>query len=114
MKQMLTLSPLLFIFQAKIIGNYVTNEVRRGGATYVATGRGLPTERRPFIGEVEKNSLKIKVEKGTPKVGGLYLDYAQHTYYDGVRLLLGGVLVVVAGGSSAADGVTNSYTTQLS
>merc|ERR1712176_547964 len=56
MKQMLTLSPLLFIFQAKIIGNYVTNEVRRGGATYVATGRGLPTERRPFIGEVAEGS----------------------------------------------------------
>ena len=29
----------------------VINEIRYGGATYVNTGRGLPTDRRPFIGE---------------------------------------------------------------
>ena len=29
----------------------VINEIRYGGATYVSTGRGLPTDRRPFIGE---------------------------------------------------------------
>lgn len=50
-KQFLTLSPLHFIFQAKIIGYYVMNELRYGGAQYVATGRGLPTERRDFIGK---------------------------------------------------------------
>ena len=69
---------LMFIFQAKIIGHYaawhehshrpsmsgiachqshhhhqVINEIRYGGATYVSTGRGLPTDRRPFIGEAQ-------------------------------------------------------------
>lgn len=29
----------------------VINEIRYGGASYVSTGRGLPTDRRPFIGE---------------------------------------------------------------
>mmetsp|Transcript_61921 Transcript_61921/g.164550 ORF Transcript_61921/g.164550 Transcript_61921/m.164550 type:complete len:2073 (-) Transcript_61921:147-6365(-) len=48
--QLVTLSPLHFIFQAKIIGNYVSNEIRYGGANYVATGRGLPNERKRFIG----------------------------------------------------------------
>jgi len=97
-KQLCTLSPLMFIFQAKIIGSYVTNEFRYGGATYVATGRGLPTERRPFIGEVEEKSLKLK------KVGGLYLDYAKIAYYDGALLLSSCVFIVLAGGTKASEG----------
>jgi len=91
-----TLSPLMFIFQGKVIGSYATNEFRYGGATYVATGRGLPTERRPFIGEAEETGLKLK------KVGGLYLDYAAIAYYDGLMLLLGTVFVIVAGGINKA------------
>merc|ERR1719343_258840 len=66
----LTLSPFLFIFQSKCIGHYIVNEFRYGGATYVATGRGLPTERRPFVGEMKDRSkgfLKMA------KVGGLDL-----------------------------------------
>lgn len=94
MKQILTLSPLLFIFQAKVIGTYVVSELRTGGATYVSTGRGLPTERRPFLGDVEPKGIKIK------KVGGLYLDYASIAYYDGATLLVGCILVVLAGGMS--------------
>merc|ERR1719203_797940 len=46
---LLTLSPLMFIFQAKTIGFYITNEFRYGGASYVATGRGLPIERLPIL-----------------------------------------------------------------
>jgi len=88
--QLLTLSPLLFMFQAKTIGSYVVNEIRFGGATYVSTGRGLPTERRPFILYKDK------------KFGGLYLDYATLAYYDGVMLLALSVLVVLAGGLSEA------------
>jgi len=88
--QLLTLSPLLFIFQAKTIGSYVVNEIRFGGATYVSTGRGLPTERRPFI--LHKNK----------KFGGLYLDYAMLAYYDGVMLLCLSLFVVLAGGLSDA------------
>jgi len=91
-KQMCTLSPLMFIFQGKVIGYYVVNELRYGGATYVSTGRGLPTERRPFIGEAEESGLKLK------RVGGLYLDYAFIAYYDGVKLLAGVALIVMAGG----------------
>ena len=40
---------LRFVFQAKIIGFYVVNEIRYGGARYISTGRSLPTERRHFI-----------------------------------------------------------------
>eukprot|EP00933_Yihiella_yeosuensis_P040353 TRINITY_DN34639_c0_g1_i1.p1 TRINITY_DN34639_c0_g1~~TRINITY_DN34639_c0_g1_i1.p1 ORF type:complete len:1965 (+),score=368.55 TRINITY_DN34639_c0_g1_i1:571-5895(+) len=96
LKQMFTLSPCLFIFQSKVIGHYVSNEIRYGGATYVATGRGLPTERRPFIGEAADGAFKLK------KVGGLYLDYANIAYYDGAQLLAGAVFIIVAGGVSGA------------
>jgi hypothetical protein len=107
-KQMLTLAPLLFIFQSKIIGYYITNELRFGGAKYVSTGRGLPTERRPFIGEIADEGLKLK------KVGGLYLDYAIYTYYDGAKLLLGAILIFVAGGASEATSTrAESYVSQL-
>jgi hypothetical protein len=95
-KQLLTLSFLLFIFQSKVIGSYVVNELRTGGAVYVSTGRGLPTDRRPFIGEPEGRGFKLK------KVGGLYLDYAAVAYYDGAMLLGGCVLVLLAGGMSEA------------
>eukprot|EP00931_Biecheleriopsis_adriatica_P039465 TRINITY_DN22569_c0_g2_i1.p1 TRINITY_DN22569_c0_g2~~TRINITY_DN22569_c0_g2_i1.p1 ORF type:complete len:2009 (+),score=358.66 TRINITY_DN22569_c0_g2_i1:92-6118(+) len=96
LKQMFTLSPLMFIFQAKIIGHYVMNEIRYGGATYVSTGRGLPTDRRPFIGEAVAGAYKLK------KVGGLFLDYAAIAYYDGVSLLSGVIMIVIAGGISKA------------
>ncbi|CAJ1455304.1 unnamed protein product [Effrenium voratum] len=89
-KQLLTLSPVMFIFQAKVIGFYTMNELKYGGATYVATGRGLPTERRPFLGVIG--------EAGELIPGGLYLDYARITYYDGASLLFLLILVVVAGG----------------
>ncbi|CAK9105380.1 unnamed protein product, partial [Durusdinium trenchii] len=95
-KQMLTLSPLMFIFQAKIIGHYVINEIRYGGATYVSTGRGLPTDRRPFIGEAVPGKFQLK------RLGGLYLDYASIAYYDGVTLLAGVILIYLAGGVSGA------------
>ncbi|CAJ1419139.1 unnamed protein product [Effrenium voratum] len=49
LKQMVTLAPLHFVFQAKIIGAYITNEITLGGAKYLPTGRGLPTERRSFV-----------------------------------------------------------------
>ncbi|CAE8697969.1 unnamed protein product [Polarella glacialis] len=71
-----------------VIGHYVVNEIRFGGATYVATGRGLPT--------AAAGELKLK------KVGGLYLDYAAIAYYDGATLLTGTVLICVAGGVSGA------------
>eukprot|EP00929_Paragymnodinium_shiwhaense_P124245 TRINITY_DN9934_c0_g1_i4.p1 TRINITY_DN9934_c0_g1~~TRINITY_DN9934_c0_g1_i4.p1 ORF type:complete len:1562 (+),score=318.73 TRINITY_DN9934_c0_g1_i4:644-4687(+) len=95
-----TLSPLLFIFQSKIIGSYVMNELRYGGATYVATGRSLPTERRPFIGRIDEDrglgGCKLK------SVGGLYLDYCHITMYDGAKLLAGIMLVLFQGGVSEA------------
>lgn len=100
-KQMFTLSPLMFIFQAKIIGHYVINEIRYGGATYVSTGRGLPTDRRPFIGEAVPGKFQLK------KLGGLYLDYASIAYYDGVTLLAGVVLIYLAGGVSGAGVFSN-------
>ncbi|CAE8613004.1 unnamed protein product [Polarella glacialis] len=93
-KQYMTCSFMLFVFQAKIIGFYVVNELRYGGASYVSTGRGLPTERRPFIAETAPNSYRVT------KVGGLYLDYAMHTYYDGMLLLGGTILILTLGGIS--------------
>ena len=33
------------------------------GAKYVATGRGLPTYRRPFIGETEPGTTKLTKAK---------------------------------------------------
>jgi len=89
LKQLVTLAPIMFIFQAKIIGSYTVNELRYGGATYVATGRGLPTERRPFIGTISDGVL-------TP--GGLYLDYARYAYYDGIALLFMVILLILAEG----------------
>jgi hypothetical protein len=89
-KQLLTLSPLMFVFQSKVIGHYVVNEIRHGGATYVATGRGLPTERRPLVGEVAPTGLRLT------KVGGLYLDYAAIAYYDGAKLLAAAALIAGA------------------
>eukprot|EP00927_Polykrikos_kofoidii_P034211 TRINITY_DN29045_c0_g2_i2.p1 TRINITY_DN29045_c0_g2~~TRINITY_DN29045_c0_g2_i2.p1 ORF type:complete len:1616 (-),score=185.82 TRINITY_DN29045_c0_g2_i2:54-4793(-) len=111
-KQMATLSPILFIFQSKIIGFYVMNELRFGGATYVSTGRGLPTERRPFIGKCLDG--RFKLDKA--KVGGLYLDYARITMYHGVKLLIGAVLVLVVShiqqvGSS--EGTNRAASSQL-
>lgn len=79
-KQIVTLAPLHFIFQAKIVGEYVSNEIVQGGAKYLPTGRGLPTDRRAFIG----------------KAGGLYNDYAALAFYDGARLLAAIVLVILA------------------
>lgn len=93
LKQLFTLSPLMFIFKAKVIGFYTVNELRFGGATYVATGRGLPTERRPFIGSIAGGELVV---------GGLYLDYARHTYYDGMKLLCFAALVVLNGGTDGS------------
>jgi len=43
------------------------------------------------------------------KVGGLYLDYTQHTYYDGISLLFMTGLVLIAGGYSQAG----AYQSQL-
>jgi hypothetical protein len=91
-KQMITLSPLLFVFQAKSIGSYVMNELRYGGATYVNTGRGLPTERRCFIGTLCDEGMALE------KVGGLYLDYARVAFYDGFHLLFTTCLVLAVGG----------------
>jgi len=79
--QMITGAPMHFIFQAKIIGIYVTSEIRYGGAAYLATGRGLPTDRRKVFN----------------KSGGLYLDWAQHAFYDGFRLLLAFAMAVIFG-----------------
>jgi len=213
-KQQISCSFLLFIFQAKIIGYYIMAEIRQGGASYVATGRGLPTDRREFVGapcykffrislrlkgidpvllngnetlqetvcntiesvacnflgctkmlkvtvaqqdsgsrttarfeiclwppnDVATISMKDKITSGNfgpalaggvesisgigrvcrsalegtanldqkqtgwhcEKVGGLYLDYTQHTYYHGMALLMMTLLVLAAGGYSEA------------
>mmetsp|Transcript_28400 Transcript_28400/g.81745 ORF Transcript_28400/g.81745 Transcript_28400/m.81745 type:complete len:600 (+) Transcript_28400:2-1801(+) len=87
MKQYITGAFLLFIFQAKVIGSYILNEIRYGGATYVSTGRTLPTQRHPFIGK-----------PAGAQTTGLYLDFAGHTYYDGILLLFGACLVPCVGG----------------
>jgi hypothetical protein len=83
LKQFLTLAPLHFIFQAKAIGIYVTNEIRYGGAAYLATGRGLPIDRSHFV---------------TPEGRGLYGDWAELAFYDGFRLLVAVVIVGLGGG----------------
>lgn len=82
MKQIFTLSPLHFVFQAKLIGVYIVNEIFCGGAKYVATGRNLPTERKDFVG----------------KDGGLYNDFANLALYDGARLFACLLMVLAAGG----------------
>lgn len=100
LKQILTLAPLHFIFQAKIIGIYISNEIRYGGASYLPTGRGLPTERQPFI----------KVPNDRNKEGGLYLAWAQNSFYDGFRLLLGTVLVAICGGMNVSQELHGALT----
>ncbi|CAE7428745.1 FKS3 [Symbiodinium pilosum] len=91
LKQMVTLAPLHFVFQAKIIGAYLTNEITLGGAKYLPTGRGLPTERRAFLRRVDGDK-----KKGGG--GGLYNDYAVLALYDGAQLLIASVMVLLAGG----------------
>jgi len=95
--QMVTLAPLHFVFQAKIIGIYVSNEIRFGGAAYIPTGRGLPTDRKPFIGYAHYLPKR-------PQESGLYNDWAQHAFYDGFRLLLSFLIVVCAGGVTVKGG----------
>jgi len=95
-KSIMTLSPLMFIFQAKCIGYYCTNELRYGGATYVATGRGLPTERIPFIGKPIPGKCQINPKS----IGGLYLSYAHIAHYAGFQLLMGAFLLMVLGGTT--------------
>merc|ERR1711871_591856 len=70
---MVTLAPLHFIFQGKVIAFYISNEVLYGGAKYIATGRELPTHRRPFLGD--------------EKTQGLYQEFAEIAHYEGVRLM---------------------------
>lgn len=79
MSQLITFSPFHFIFQSKIIGIYVAWELRVGGAQYIATGRGLPTQRVPFL--------------------QLYQNFAQNVFYDGFRLLAATILVFLVGGA---------------
>lgn len=93
LKQIFTLSFLMFVFQAKIIGFYVINELRYGGAKYISTGRSLPTERRHFI--------RAKTEPDD--FDGLYLDYAVQAFYDGLILLIASVMVVGLGGMSSVN-----------
>lgn len=101
LKSYLTLSPLLFVFQSKSIGHYIVNEFRYGGATYVATGRGLPTERMPFM-RVERPEGAEGAGKPR-KYTGLYHDYSVIAHHDGAMLLVGLLLVVLAGGSPGAS-----------
>ena len=49
----------------------MVNELRYGGAKYVATGRGLPTYRRPFIGETEPGTTKLKKASPLAPTGGV-------------------------------------------
>lgn len=81
-KQCLTLAPFHFIFQSKVIGIYVAHELRIGGAQYVATGRGLPTQRVHFL--------------------TLYQNFAQTAFYDGTRLLTGTIFILMMGGASTS------------
>lgn len=91
---LLTLSPMLFVFQAKIIGIYVTSEILYGGAGYLATGRGLPTDRRSF-----KNT---------------YQDWAQHAFYDGFRLMCCWWLAAANGGLFHAEEGARVFNAELS
>ncbi|CAE7275989.1 FKS1 [Symbiodinium pilosum] len=93
LKQVFTLSFLMFVFQAKIIGFYVINELRYGGAKYISTGRSLPTERRHFI----------RAKPESDEFDGLYLDYAMQAFYDGLILLIASVMVVGLGGMSSVN-----------
>ena len=77
-KQMLTLAPLHFIFQAKVIGMNIVRDITIGGAKYKGTGRQLPTERGGFI--------------------ELFTAYAVLAFYDGAQLFLSTMLAVGAGG----------------
>mmetsp|Transcript_34276 Transcript_34276/g.80110 ORF Transcript_34276/g.80110 Transcript_34276/m.80110 type:complete len:2155 (+) Transcript_34276:54-6518(+) len=98
LKNLATLAPLHFIFQGKVIGIYATSELQRGGATYLATGRGLPTARVHVIGLVvtqDGDNLK--------KTWGLYNEFANIAFYDGVRLLGAFLLALIAGGVKSTD-----------
>jgi len=87
---MLTFSPLHFVFQAKIIGSYISNEILYGGAEYMATGRGLPTERRCFI-----------AFDGPKK--GLYNDYAVTALHDGAKLFMSSLFVIIITGIPSTE-----------
>ena len=46
--QLFTGSPIFFIAQSRLVGQYLAAEFAVGGAQYVATGRGLGVTRKPF------------------------------------------------------------------
>ena len=49
LKQVISGAPLYYIFQSRCIGHAISGEFASGGATYIATGRGLATERQDFF-----------------------------------------------------------------
>eukprot|EP00929_Paragymnodinium_shiwhaense_P085473 TRINITY_DN45873_c0_g1_i1.p1 TRINITY_DN45873_c0_g1~~TRINITY_DN45873_c0_g1_i1.p1 ORF type:complete len:2183 (-),score=378.87 TRINITY_DN45873_c0_g1_i1:228-6776(-) len=91
LKAFVTLSWTFFIFQAKVIGIYITNELQSGGAAYIATGRGLPTQRRQFMKAEEKPDRTYKYD-------GLYFDFVKIAFYDGARLLMAFICASVLSG----------------
>jgi len=75
--QTITLAPLFFVFQSKVIAYNFLREIALGGGGYIATGRGLATKRQGF--------------------GVLYRNYAESNIYDGAELLFFFVISLAAG-----------------
>ena len=69
---MLSGSPFFFAFQSRCIGHHISGEFASGGATYIATGRGVALARQPFV--------------------ALYVSFATAALYPGVELA--GMLLV--------------------
>ena len=79
--QILTLSPLYFVFQSKIVASFLTSEILYGGAGYIDAGRGLGSTRNRFV--------------------QLYSTFAPTCIYDGAELALFTAVSCIAGGLAA-------------
>ncbi|CAE7418607.1 GSC2 [Symbiodinium necroappetens] len=75
--QQFTCAPIFEIFKSKLIGYHIMQAISYGGAAYMQGGRGPPTIRQPFV--------------------DLYKLYAKIALYDGVKLLVGVMVLCSAG-----------------
>jgi hypothetical protein len=78
--QILTMSPVFFVFQSKIISSFLTSEITFGGAEYIDAGRGLESTRNQFV--------------------HLYRTFAPTCIYDGCEIVLFVLVGCIAGGNA--------------
>ena len=68
-KQIVTLAPLHFIFQAKIVGEYVSNEIVQGGAKYCQRGAVFLQTGVPSLAKLVASTMTMQPWRSTTVPG---------------------------------------------